>query len=334
MHYILDLPYTYIFVIGGRGTGKTYGVLRDMLDRQTKFILMRRTQAQVDMINKPEFSPFRPHMLDDTNLHIGSGPISRYSSGFYFQDTDGEKWVNSGNPIGYTCALSTIANMRGFDASDVTYLIYDEFIPERHERPIRHEGDAFLNAYETINRNREILGREPLKAVLLSNANDLSSPLLEGLNLIDAVDKMCRKGRCIYTDDKRGIAIIMLNDSPISARKSDTALYKMASTGRFVSMALGNQFSDNDMSCIASRPLPEFRPVVVYDDICIYKHKSENTWYVCKTISGSPKRYQATVTDRLQFRRMYPGLWFAHLSGAVTFADYYCKNRFEGVYTG
>jgi len=46
--------------------------------------------------------------------------------------------------LGYTTALSTISGLRGFDASDVKIWIFDEFIPERHERAIKCEGEAFL----------------------------------------------------------------------------------------------------------------------------------------------------------------------------------------------
>ena len=45
-------------------------------------------------------------------------------------------------------ALSTVSNLRGFDMSDCTLLIYDEFIPEPHERPLKNEAAALFNAYE------------------------------------------------------------------------------------------------------------------------------------------------------------------------------------------
>ena len=43
----------FIFIVGGRGTGKTYGMLKYVLDNNIPFIYMRRTQAQADIINKP-----------------------------------------------------------------------------------------------------------------------------------------------------------------------------------------------------------------------------------------------------------------------------------------
>ena len=46
-----------IVILGARGTGKTYGALKYMLDTDSRFILMRRTQTQIDMVAKPKIIP-------------------------------------------------------------------------------------------------------------------------------------------------------------------------------------------------------------------------------------------------------------------------------------
>jgi len=56
---ILGKKLPFNFIIGGRGTGKTYGALKHVYNTGTRFMLMRRTQAQCDLINKPEFNPFK-----------------------------------------------------------------------------------------------------------------------------------------------------------------------------------------------------------------------------------------------------------------------------------
>ena len=144
---------------------------------------MRRTQAQADLINKSDFSPFKP-VCDDKHIEITTAPVSKYNA----------KFIKDEVVIGYTCALSTIANMRGFDASDVKLLIYDEFIPERHERPIKSEGSAFLNAYETMNRNRELKGKRPLTVLCLANAFDIANPIFLELGLVGIAEKMKQNG--------------------------------------------------------------------------------------------------------------------------------------------
>lgn len=169
---IIDLGLPFNFVVGGRGTGKTYTALETVKEEDIKFMFMRRTQAQAELINKPDFSPFKSLNVDK-GWNVITKPLTKYNAGFY-ESCEGEA---VGAPIGYTCALSTISNVRGFDAQDVKILVYDEFIPERHERPIKNEGAALLNAYETINRNRELKGHRPLQLLCLANSNDLSNPI-------------------------------------------------------------------------------------------------------------------------------------------------------------
>jgi hypothetical protein len=139
---ILSQGMPFNFIVGGRATGKTYTSLEVVVEDKKKFIYMRRTQSQADLINKPDFSPFKS-INTDFGWHIGTEAISKYNAGFYQQQQQDDIWVSQGAPIGYTCALSTISNLRGFDATDVEILIYDECIPEKHERPIKNEGAAF-----------------------------------------------------------------------------------------------------------------------------------------------------------------------------------------------
>ena len=66
-------------------------------------------------------------------------------------------------------ALSTFGNLRGVDFSDVDMIFFDEFVPQKNARPIKAEAEAFFNLYETVNRNRELDGRPPVRVLMLSN---------------------------------------------------------------------------------------------------------------------------------------------------------------------
>ena len=156
----------FIVVMNGRGTGKTFGALEYVIEHNVKFILMRRTQTQVELLRTDELSPFKAvNRIKGWDIKVN--PINKYVSGVYREQDEAEELC------GYILALSTFSNLRGFDASDVKLVIYDEFIPEPHDRPIKQEGNAFLNCYESINRNRELDGQPPLKVLLLSNTNTL-----------------------------------------------------------------------------------------------------------------------------------------------------------------
>lgn len=309
------------FWYGGRGTGKTYGSLKMAVEDKIKFMYMRRTQTQCDLINKPDFTPFKPLNID-MGWDIGTRSVSKYNAGFY-QQADGEC---VGSPIGYTCALSTISNIRGFDASDVELLIYDEFIPERHERPLKNECDAFLNAIETIGRNRELKGKPPLKVLCLSNANDLGNPLFLGLGLVRKANEMKKKKQEISIDYERGYALIDMFKSPISTQKGETSLYRLTGAmSTFARMALKNEFSGEEMGRISSRPLAEYKPIVTVGEITIYEHKSKKTYYVSTHKTGSPPTYGMGEAERARFRRMYSWIWDIYMDSNMEFEEYLCE---------
>lgn len=309
-----NLPFN--FIVGGRATGKTYTSLKTVVEENIVFMYMRRTQSQADLINKKEFSPFKT-LNRDLGWNITTNQISKYNAGFYNGDAD--------TPIGYTCALSTISNIRGFDAQEVELLIYDEFIPEKHERPIKNEGSAFLNAYETINRNRELKGLRPLQVICLANANDLSNPIFIELGLVRKAEQMKRRGQEISIDKNRGIGIFMLSESPISSAKKNTALYKLTSGSEFERMSIQNDFTERDYSNIVNRPLMEYRPIVTVGELCIYEHKSTRKLYVSTHKIGSPPTFSSGSCDLSRFSRSYSWIWFEYMANRVEFEEILCE---------
>ena len=321
---ILEEGYPFNFLVGGRGTGKTYTALKVAKEDGKKFMLMRRTQSQADLISKPEFSVFKP-LNEDLGWNVCVRRISKYNSAFYIPDLDDEK---NDHEIGYTCALSTISNMRGFDASDIQLIIYDEFIPEKHERLLKNEADAIFNAYETMNRNREIKGVAPIQMVCLANANDITNPVFESLKLIRIADKMQKGNNDRWTDEKRGIQLIMLHRSPISKQKANTVLYNLTEGSEFANMALDNDFNV-DRQHVRPRPLSEFVPICSVGELCIYRHKSENRLYASTHLSGVfNKRYSLTDSDRLYYQRMYRTHWDMYISGMIDFEDVLSEKLF------
>lgn len=282
---IIDMKYPFVFCVGGRGTGKTYGALHDAVEEHSgHFQLMRRTQTELDNISSDVNSPFK--VLNKDFGYDITVKAHKNFAGIYRKDDE---------MIGQMVALSTVANIRGFDSSDIDLCIYDEFIPEAHKAPIKNEHLAFLNYYETVNRNRELAGQAPLKIRCFSNANDIMNPLIVGLGLVTPLAKMRKKKRDIYIDCERGYVLIDLINSPISKQKEQTALYKFAGEGDFADMSLKNEFK-SVLTEPVSRPLREYTAQVFVGEIGIYKHKSNGRYYVSETKSGTAAQ-TFTVTD-------------------------------------
>ena len=315
-----NMPFTWI--VGGRATGKTYGALKYAYESHTRFILMRRTQAQTDLINKPEFNPYKAINQDlGTDIQVKS--ISKYNSKIYEPEEDGEQL------LGYTCALSTISNLRGFDASDCKLLIWDEFIPEKHERPIKGEGAAFLNAYETINRNRELKGEPPLQVLGLANAFNIANPVFLELGLVGRCEKMKNNDQEFFMDPERGILLVLLQHSKISKAKADTALYRLSS-GSYKDMALSNDFIYNNSDSIKAQGLKEYKLLCTVGEISIYRHKSKREYYVSEHRTGTAPVYKSDEVGIMRYRRKY-GLILApaYINNRVIFENILTKSLFE-----
>lgn len=275
--YILSQPETFISVVGARGVGKTYGAFKKLIEEGKKFIYLRRLKSQLDQCGKPEGNPFKK-INDDTGHNI-----KPFSSGGIVTFRENDK---AGEIVSVGVALSVVANIRGIDFSDYDYIVFDEFIASSGEHPIKNEFSAFLNFYETVNRNRELNNLNPVKCLMLGNANTLINPYFSSWHFMKTALKMIAGKQMVWRDKDRTRMVIMLIDSPISERKKETALYKNASND-FIQMALDNSFRTDETN-IHSEPLNEYNHIVSVGEIGIYRHKSKRLYYVSSTQAKNP----------------------------------------------
>lgn len=326
--YCLKFKCPFTFVIGGRGTGKTFTSQLSCIQNNKIYMLMRRTQAQTDLISKPDFSPVNP-VLEYLHRIPVVESASKYNGIIYSKAAadDESKMLH-----GYTSALSTFSNLRGFDGSGIDILIYDEFIPERHERIIKNEADAFFNVYETINRNRELSGKQPLTALCLSNSNSLASPILTALGLVKTLERMQTKGQSEYINRDTGVSIFLLYNSPISNLKSNTALYRATRNTEFSRMAIENDFAYDDMTDVKSISLNSgWKLFCQLGDLFFYS--KNNLWYISKHGAGTASRiYDFTDIGIRKFVHDYPGSYQRIINHKIIYEDFSIKNLFTNIF--
>lgn len=271
--YIIDQGSAFNMIVGARGVGKTYGLMKELIEREEPFIYLRRLKTQIDNCGKVNGNPFK-------RINIDTGRnILPFAVGGNIEFREGEK---DGKLIAVGVALSTVATVRGIDFSDYKYIVFDEAIAMIGEKPIKNEFEAFLNFYETANRNREIIGEKAVQVFLLGNANKLSNPYFTGWHFMKTALKMIRGKQMVYRTPDNTRIMIMLQDSPISRAKAETAVYKNGTDG-FLSMALNNEFRTDETN-IHPEPLKEYNHIVSIGEIGIYRHKSERRYYVSSKI--------------------------------------------------
>ena len=196
-----------------------------------KFIYLRRMKSQLDECRR-DGNPFKKLNAD---LETDIKPFPAAGSIAF---RDGAK---DGPLVAVGVALSVVANVRGVDYSDFDYIVFDEFISSEGERPIRNEFQAFLNFYETVNRNWELTGQPAVKCLMLGNANRISNPYFSGWHCMQRVLRMISGKQMVWRTDDRTRMIILLLESPISRQKAGTVLYQNPNED-FIEMALDNAF--------------------------------------------------------------------------------------------
>lgn len=313
MEYIFTLPFPFTFVIGGRGTGKTYGALQQLLKCGKKFLILRRTQTQAEVISKEEFNPFK--VLQKTiPYQIHTNRVNKYIAEVYAE------YENDMDVLGYIGAVSTFANIRGFDLSDIDIIIYDEFIPEKHQIMIKNEENAVFNIYETVNRNRELTGQEPVKFVALSNSDTVDNPLFMSLGIVDRVLKMQDSDSEILRLPHQQLCVVNLRKSEISERKRQTVLYQLTSrNSKFQSMALDNNFADTPDN-IKQLPIKEYNIDCQLAESYIYYHKTDKHFYVTSYRKAEPPyNYKDNDRDLKAFRMDKPYILRAYYEQRIYF---------------
>lgn len=306
--YIINQGAAFNMIVGARGVGKTYGLMKYCIENKRKFLYLRRLKSQLDQCSTASGNPFKKLNNDLCTDFQPKGS----AAGIVFAD--------AGEVIALGVALSTVANVRGIDFSDYDLILFDEAIASDGERPINHEFSAFLNFYETVNRNRELNGEKPVQCFLLGNANRLTNPYFSGWHFMKIALNMIRGNQMVWRSGDGSRLMVMLLNSDISKRKQSTALYKNASDG-FITMALDNAFR-TDGTNIRSMPIREFNHVVSIGEIGIYRHKSERLYYV-SSLTKPDTYYEPYGMGLKMFQQDYFALRVYYMVNKIVFFESY-----------
>lgn len=229
-------------LFGGRGIGKTFSVLRHKvewsIETGRKFIWLRDTETIVKKL-------FANHSLTKAQeIAIANFPHTELrkiddSINICTVDNDG----NIIQILGYLMALSTFHNARGLNYEDVDCIIWDEFMPEDGVVKTKALGTLFDNMYETVNRNREFSGADPVQIILLSNTNDIYSEVLENWGIAGIIENMQQNDKRSYKDED--IWIEFFSNKSFYEKKKNTFQYRLSHNEKFKNMALDNNFNNS-----------------------------------------------------------------------------------------
>lgn len=239
---VLSYNAVYNFIVGGRGTGKTYGakrkVLRDAIRNGDEFIYLRRYKTELSMA-KTTFLADIQHEFPEWDFKL---------QGYMLQMAHIETRNDSKRAwktIGYFVALVVGQNYKSVAFPNVKTIIFDEFIIEKgalHYLP--DETVVFNNFFNTVDRYKD-----KTRVFFLANSVSITNPYF----LQYGIDP----NKC----DERGF-IRMLDTFVIvhflDSKEFENEVYKTR-FGRFIQgseyadYAVGNEFSDNHDALLGSK---------------------------------------------------------------------------------
>lgn len=254
-------------IIGGRGIGKTYSILKGILESNAYFMYVRRTDVELKNCCKQTNNPFTT-LNSDLNRNV---EISKNEDSYIIHEDD--------SIIGVGGSLSTFGKFRGSDFSKVEYIVFDEFINTSPFNTLKKEDELLFNMIETVQRNRELIGKKSIKVILLANSNRLDNGIIKTLKLGEQIRLMKINGIEEFKDEDRGLYLALPTGLKISKEKENTALYKLTKGTDFYDMSIGNDFVHDVFDNVEKIQNSKLIPIVRYENITFYKIKDNGYLY-------------------------------------------------------
>ena len=167
---ILATKADFMLVIGQRGNGKTFGVLKYFLEQYKKsgkrFAYLRRWDEDIKAYRMEQlFAPFR-NVIDEV---FGEEFTIEYKNHkFYLVNGNGTKV----DTLGYVLSVSSSAHTKSISYTNLGYILYDEFIRMTGEQELKDEMSRFDNTLSTLIRG----DNNNVKVFMLANTVSKYSP--------------------------------------------------------------------------------------------------------------------------------------------------------------
>lgn len=286
-YYSFDKVFSYnayfMFIVGGRGLGKTYGAKRKALKAALKngeqFIYLRRYKEELtdsartffdDLIANGEFP--------DYDFRV-NGRIFQYSA-IEFRDEKKREW----HTAGYAMALSQGQSKKSMAMPNVTLIIFDEFIIEKGAiRYLPFEHNVFKNFYSTVDR-----WKDKTRVLFLANAVSIDNPYFIEYKLAPENGEQWIFKNPVTLKDGRKVNYIAAHypdAKEFAASVSKTAFGQFIEDSEYADYAVGNKFADNHERMLGhkvSSAKYKFTLITHKGTFSVWHEFSESIYYVQK----------------------------------------------------
>ena len=284
-----------------RGPGKTYSFLRYCIDEEKFFIYMKRTKDDVELLcsgsDNPDMridaDPFVPLNRDfGWNIKPKLIPKQKGLGAFYDTNDEGSP---VGAPLGLIVSLSGIKSIKGMDMSKADFICMDEYIPQATEIVRQKEGEALADFIMTVLRDK-VKRNQKLKIVLFANAEEISTPITNSLEMVDDMAELMFSGRSHYYDKKRRILYhhITQQEIPLTEAELESDMFVLMRGTAWAQKAFFGDFANNDFSNVKQLSIKNMKCIhkITYKgkNMYIYMRPSDGMHYM--TFSKGPFVYE------------------------------------------
>ena len=321
-----------VLIVGARDRGKTYSMLKHGIETRQEILFVKRTVEDVKLLiassKHPEqfdddLSPYAD-LNDDLGLNIQPHKIYDGVASFY-NDQEDNKFK-----AGICFALSKVSDFKGFGGlRKCVYFVFDEFIKQPWEKNIsRFEGESALDLYWTAARDREQRGGDPLLFVGLANANDVSNPLFNVLEVTDEVVDMVNKHEDIRQVGHKLIVLVDDDKLMVAKKEKHSIVYDDLKNTAWGRITFNNEFALNDFTAVGFMSIKgmKCRCMIRYKNEEWYIYQRDRKFYVCDSKSNNPniKCYDLAIEADLKpcYMRECVTLHDAYVKKNVKFQKY------------
>lgn len=228
----------WMFVVGGRGMGKTYGAKKYVIKRALKgreqFIYARRYKSEIR--GRGEF--FTDIMEEFPGYEFRVNGLKAEACKRSDITEDGKKkWF----VIGFFVALSNAQTYKGVPFPNVKTIIFDEFINEKGQlRYLDDEYNVFMNFYVTVDR-----WQDKTRVLFLANSVSIDNPYFVSLGIVPKNGEEWVIGDIDPVDGKPFYVANFPDAKDFANQVFDTRMGRFIKDSDYAKYAVGNEFADN-----------------------------------------------------------------------------------------
>ena len=273
---LLSYNALFNFVVGERGTGKTYQfkdwAISDFIKNKNQFVYVRRYKTEFKDIG---------NFFDDIMKKYPEHEFKINHGKFYIDD----------EVAGFYIALSTAITKKSVAYPNVNKIGFDEFILEKstiHYLP--NEVNAFLGLYETIARDRN-----NVRCLFMANSVTLINPYFLFFDL------QVEKTKRFWTFKNNDLVVELTDLKDFKEHKKETRFAKLIDGTSFSKYAIDGEFVNDNYEFIENKS-----PNSYYMFTLVYKGETLGIWcdgkaglvYVTTKVDLTyPLKYAITTED-------------------------------------